>query len=413
MATRPTASRGSTWSARRRGATSGRGAASGVTPMAGGQLGAGVGGDAAGRGPGGARRDGGTGAARARVATVGAVVAASPAERVEAVHCRPSHQRWFRSSPGSRYQPATGSVMRVAPGEVATTWSDGTARVRALRAHWRRRPGCQTRGMRLAELVAVADQVAATPARTAKRAALAGLLRSLAPHEVEPAVGLLVGEPRQGRVGVGWATVADIASSVGDPAPTLEIVDLDDALDRLQASHGPGSTAERRRILGDLLARATPAEAAFVRRLLGGELRQGALEGVMADAVAEAAAVPATLVRRAAMLSGDLRRTASIALTRGPGRPRGGRAHPVPTGATHAGVHRRGRGRRHGWRRDRLGRVEARRRPHPGAPARRPGRDLHPQPQPGDRPSARGGAGGARAPGRRARARRRGPGARR
>jgi DNA ligase 1 len=130
-------------------------------------------------------------------------------------------------------------------------------------------------------------------------------------------VGLLVGEPRQGRVGVGWATVADIASSVGDPPPTLEIVDLDQALDRLQASHGPGSTAERRRTLGDLLGRATPPEAAFVRRLLGGEMRQGALEGVMADAVAEAAAVPAALVRRAAMLSGDLRRTASIALTSG------------------------------------------------------------------------------------------------
>ncbi len=171
--------------------------------------------------------------------------------------------------------------------------------------------------MRVARLVAVADEVAATASRTAKRDAIAELLGALHRDEIEPAVGFLIGEPRQGRVGVGWATLSGIASSVGDPAPTLEIADLDRALDELGASRGPGSVRDRGRILSEVLGRATPAEAAFIRRLLGGELRQGALEGVMADAVASAAGVPVALVRRAAMLSGDLRRTARLALTQG------------------------------------------------------------------------------------------------
>ncbi len=174
--------------------------------------------------------------------------------------------------------------------------------------------------MRLAQLVAAADEVAATSSRTAKRDALAGLLRSIGPGhpaQVEAAVGLLIGEPRQGRIGVGWATVAEVASSVGDPAPTLEILDLDRALDRLAATHGPGSVRARGQILADLLGPATPPEASFIRRLLVGEMRQGALAGVMADAVAEAAEVPLASVRRAAMLSGDLRTTAALALARG------------------------------------------------------------------------------------------------
>ena len=102
---------------------------------------------------------------------------------------------------------------------------------------------------------------------------------------------------------------------------------------------GPRSSAR-------LFARATPAEAAFLRRLLVGELRQGALEGVMADAIAEAAAVPATVVRRAMMLSGDIRRTGRVALTEGRAGLEADRPHAVPAGAADAGVDGRGGRRR-------------------------------------------------------------------
>jgi DNA ligase 1 len=171
--------------------------------------------------------------------------------------------------------------------------------------------------MRLAALVSVSEEVAATSSRTAKRSSIAGLLRDLHPDEIEAAVGFLVGEPRQGRIGVGWATVAAVPEAARGDGDPLDILDLDQAIARLAATSGAGSVAARAETLGALFARATPAEAAFMRRLLVGELRQGALEGVMADAVAEAAGVPATVVRRALMLSGEIGRTAEVALTDG------------------------------------------------------------------------------------------------
>jgi len=172
--------------------------------------------------------------------------------------------------------------------------------------------------MLLADLVATADIVAASSSRTAKRDALAAVLRTLDPDEIEPAVGFLMGDPRQGRVGVGWATVTSIAVAPA-ATPTLSVADLDDALDHLLVTTGSGSTAVRSDRLRVLFERATAAEAHFIQRVLLGELRQGALEGVMSDAVAAAAGVPVTAVRRAMMLSGDLRRTATVALTEGRG----------------------------------------------------------------------------------------------
>jgi DNA ligase-1 len=167
-----------------------------------------------------------------------------------------------------------------------------------------------------ADVVATSDAVAATRARSTKIAALADLLGRLAPSEIEPAVGFLVGEPRQGRVGVGWATVFGLDST---PAaePTLAITDIDRALDELQATTGAGSGERRRQTLSGILGRSTERETDFMRRLLVGELRQGALAGLMGDAVARAASVPAPLVRRAAMLSGNLGRIAVVALTEG------------------------------------------------------------------------------------------------
>jgi DNA ligase-1 len=168
----------------------------------------------------------------------------------------------------------------------------------------------------LAHLVAASQEVAETSARSRKVAILAELLQRLDPEEVAIATGLLSGVPRQGRVGVGYSTIYGIESAPAGE-PTLTVADLDTAISEVQAATGTGSGAQRRQILAGLLERATEAEAGFVKRLFTGELRQGALAGVMVDAVAKAAGVPAALARRALMLSGDLTRTAEIAMSGG------------------------------------------------------------------------------------------------
>ncbi len=168
----------------------------------------------------------------------------------------------------------------------------------------------------LAAVVDASDAATATSKRTAKVAALAELLRQLEPDEVAPAVGFLTGAPRQGRIGVGWATLSALDVTAAATA-TLSIVDVDSRLTALAATSGPGSAAARAIVLTDLFGRATEAEASFLYRLLVGELRQGALEGVMTDAVAMAAGVAVGAVRRAAMFSGDLGRAAEVALTAG------------------------------------------------------------------------------------------------
>jgi DNA ligase-1 len=158
--------------------------------------------------------------------------------------------------------------------------------------------------------------VAGTTSRSRKVAILAELLRRLEQDEIPPAVGFLAGVPRQGRVGVGYSTIYRLEHY---PAvePSLTIEDLDRAITAVQETTGSGSAAARRDILSGLLGRATADEAHFVRRLFTGELRQGALAGLMVDAVAKAAGVPGELARRALMLSGDLTRTAEIAITEG------------------------------------------------------------------------------------------------
>jgi DNA ligase 1 len=168
----------------------------------------------------------------------------------------------------------------------------------------------------LADVVRTSDAVASTRARNAKIAALAELLRQLTPEEIEPAVALLAGQPRQKKVGVGWATVRGLEG--GDAAePSITVLELDETITAVQVTTGPGSMAARNQLLGGLIARATAPEADFIRRLLIGELRQGALEGVMADAIAKAAGAAPAVVRRAVMLAGDLAGVAHIALTAG------------------------------------------------------------------------------------------------
>jgi DNA ligase-1 len=168
----------------------------------------------------------------------------------------------------------------------------------------------------LAEVVATSETVAATRARTAKVAALSALLRRLAPEEVVPAVGFLVGDPRQGRIGVGWSTVSRAVAAAA-PEATVTISEVDETLAELAGLAGRGSVERRSAVLSALLRRATAAEQQFLGRVLLGEVRHGALEGVLTDAIASAAEVAPALVRRAAMLVGDVRATAELALTGG------------------------------------------------------------------------------------------------
>jgi DNA ligase 1 len=167
-----------------------------------------------------------------------------------------------------------------------------------------------------ADVVATSERVAATSSRSAKVAALADLLRRLSPDEVEATVAVLSGEARQGRIGIGWATLSAV-SAPPVTEPSITVADFDRTLGGIAALSGPGSETARGRALHALFSQATEAEAQFFRRLLVGELRQGALAGVMADAVAKAAGVSLADVRRAAMLAGDLCRVAAVALDGG------------------------------------------------------------------------------------------------
>ena len=168
----------------------------------------------------------------------------------------------------------------------------------------------------LADLVAASNDVAATSSRSRKIAVLADLLRRLEPGEVPIAAGLVSGLPRQGRVGVGYAAVYRVEQAPASD-PSLTIHDLDQAIDEIQRATGSGSGARRTALLVGLLGRATAAEADFVKRLFTGELRQGALTALVAEAVARAAGVAPETARRALMLTGDLPRTAEIALGSG------------------------------------------------------------------------------------------------
>lgn len=168
--------------------------------------------------------------------------------------------------------------------------------------------------MLLHELVTVTDAVAATSSRLAKVAALAEVLRALEPDEIAPAIGLLLAAPRQGRLGVGWRTVSSLRADHADE-PTLTILDVDAALERLATAEGQGSVAARAAVLDSLARSATEDEWDLLARVLLGELRTGALEGVLLDAIAKASGRGGPAVRRAAMLSGELAETARIALT--------------------------------------------------------------------------------------------------
>ncbi|HEV3012841.1 MAG TPA: ATP-dependent DNA ligase, partial [Actinomycetota bacterium] len=169
--------------------------------------------------------------------------------------------------------------------------------------------------MLLDEIAETSAAVAASSARLAKVERLAACLRRLEPGEVHPAVAFLSGELRQRQIGVGWAALRDAPDPA--PDPSLTVAGVDAAFERIGRLAGPGSQAERRRLVAELFGRATAAEQRFLIGLLSGELRQGALEGVMVEAIARAAGVPGAEVRRALMLRGALGPVAEVALASG------------------------------------------------------------------------------------------------
>jgi DNA ligase-1 len=180
--------------------------------------------------------------------------------------------------------------------------------------------------MLLNEIVETSNRTAAVSGRLAKIGLLAETLRHAEREEVDIAVAYLAGELREGRIGIGYAALRDaVAGAEASAASVLTLPEVDSALSDLAAIRGSGSASQRRRLLGNLLGRATTKEREFLFRLIIGELRQGALEGLRVEAVARAAELPVAEVRRAVMLSGSLQPVARAVLVEG----RSGLAHFV------------------------------------------------------------------------------------
>lgn len=173
--------------------------------------------------------------------------------------------------------------------------------------------------MLLRRIVNTSNDVALTPGRLAKIERLAELLRSADAADLAGVIAFLTGALQQAKLGVGHSVLQRVSSEPASPDSTLAIAEVNAALSRLEGASGKGSAKLRESTLRELFHRATTDEQEFLFRLLIGEVRQGALEGVMIEAVARAAGIDAPLVRRATMLSGDLGVVAHAALTDGAG----------------------------------------------------------------------------------------------
>jgi ATP-dependent DNA ligase I len=167
----------------------------------------------------------------------------------------------------------------------------------------------------LAEVAEVSRAVAGAAGRLAKIAAIADALRTAGPDEVPIVVAYLSGELPQRQIGVGWAALR--SAPTASAAPSLTVLGVDASFSEIGAVVGPGSVAERKRLVDEVMGAATIEEQYFLVRLLSGELRQGALDGVMTEAVARASEVPVAQVRRAVMLRGSLPAVAEAALDGG------------------------------------------------------------------------------------------------
>jgi DNA ligase-1 len=169
----------------------------------------------------------------------------------------------------------------------------------------------------LHELVQASGAVADASSRLLKIDRLAALLRHLAPAEVEIAIAFLSGEPRQGRIRIGASAIREAIPPVRSPSPVLVLLEVDEVFERIGGTAGPGSARDRVQLLRDLLARATADEQDFLIRLLFGELRQGALEAILLEAVARAANASPAALRRAVMMAGELAPVARTLLAEG------------------------------------------------------------------------------------------------
>ena len=171
----------------------------------------------------------------------------------------------------------------------------------------------------LADLAATSSRVSATASRLEKTRELAERLRAVEPDEIPIAIAYLSGETCQGKLGVSHATLQSAHSVAPASEPSLSLQEVDRAFDEIVQVKGKGSSARRTDCLRALFGRATADEQDFLIRLIVGELRQGALRGLMLDAIAAASGVPAAEVRRAAMSAGGLGEVARAALTEGSG----------------------------------------------------------------------------------------------
>ena len=171
--------------------------------------------------------------------------------------------------------------------------------------------------MLLREIAETSSRVSGTGGRLEKIGHLADTLRRLESEEIGIGVSYLSGELRQGRIGIGYSTLEKAAPSSAAQSAGITLRDVDAAFERIAQISGRGSAGERITVLGDLLARATAEEQRFLQRLLIGELRQGAQEGLMVEAIARAADVSAADVRRAVMLAGGPTAVAEAALREG------------------------------------------------------------------------------------------------
>ncbi len=171
--------------------------------------------------------------------------------------------------------------------------------------------------MKLSALVELSAWVASTRSRTRKLEAIAEMLGSLAGEDLEIATAFMTGALRQGRIGLGPAALREAATIDAAAESSLELGEVDAAFVAIAGESGSGSKQRRLDRTRELFGRATAGEQTFLAKLVYGELRQGALAGLMAEAVARAAGLPAATVRRALMLCGDLTEVSRVALTEG------------------------------------------------------------------------------------------------
>src|SRR5258706_4724612 len=171
--------------------------------------------------------------------------------------------------------------------------------------------------MRLHDLVEASAAVAQAAGRLEKTARLSELFKRMPPDDIQIGVAFLSGGLRQGRIGLGWSAISNARDTRAAETPSLELQDVDRAFGKIASVSGAGAITERTRLLRELFARSTEDEQGFLIRLISGDLRQGALEGVLAEAIAKAAETPADAVRHAAMMCGSLAEVAYLAMTEG------------------------------------------------------------------------------------------------